>query len=197
MAIAIPIIILALLIASFYENYKKPAPSTPLLSSPPDIEETSANAARTYRPMAQSAFLLFAELCRYFPGLVKPFSLASVEAPVHFDITASLITLYHFSIGKGENDAPVSAITEVLETIINQHLQAQDIPISVPATYTSIDGSTWPGMVVDGVYDLGKTYRIDFAITSEAMVSRLRNRVVSGYDSSISDRRINQDEDFD
>lgn len=147
--------------------------------------------------MAQCAFLLLTDLCRYLPGLIKPFSLASVEAPVHFDITASMVTLYHFTIGKGDNDAPVSAIEEILGSIITQHLQAQDLPISVPAVYTSVDGSSWPGLVVDGVYDMGQNYRVDLAVTNEAMVSRLRSRAASSFDGHAADRQIEDDEDFD
>lgn len=161
------------------------------------VDLTRANANRTYRPMAQCAFLLFTELCRYLPGLVKPFSLAAVEATVHFDITASMVTLYHFVIGKGENDAPVSAIAEILNSIIGQHLQAQDLPLSVPAAYTGVDGSTWPGMVVDGVYDLGQTYRIDLAITNEAVISRLRARAASGPDGYDLGGQPVHDSDFD
>lgn len=196
LAIATPIIIVAVLIASFYENYKKPKPSTQPLARM-SIDETRDSANRKYRPMAQCAFLLFTDLCRYLPGLVKPFSLASVEAPVHYDVTANMVTLFHFIIGRGDNDAPVSAIKEILESVIAQHLQAQDLPISVPAIYTSVDGSAWPGLVVDGVYDLGLTYRVDLAITNEAMVSRLRSRAVSEFDTAAHNKQHPHDEDFD
>lgn len=195
LAIATPIIILAVLIASFYENYKKPKlPAQPLVCM--GIDETRDSANRKYRSMAQCAFLLFTDLCRYLPGLVKPFSLASVEAPVHFDVTANMVTLFHFIIGHGDNDAPVSAIKEILESVIAQHLQAQDLPISVPAVYTSVDGSAWPGLVVDGVYDLGLTYRVDLAVTNEAMVSRLRSRAASEFDAVTQNKQPPHDEDF-
>lgn len=196
LAIATPIIILAVLIASFYENYKKPKPSTQPLACL-SIDETRDSANRKYRSMAQCAFLLFTDLCRYLPGLVKPFSLASVEAPVHFDVTANMVTLFHFIIGRGDNDAPVSAIKEILESVIAQHLQAQDLPISVPAVYTSVDGSAWPGLVVDGVYDLGLTYRVDLAVTNEATVTRLKSRAASEFDVSAQNRQGPRDEDFD
>lgn len=196
LAIAAPIVILAVLIASFYENYKKPKPSTQPLACL-GIDETRDSANRKYRPMAQCAFLLFTDLCRYLPGLVKPFSLASVEAPVHFDVTANMVTLFHFIIGRGDNDAPVSAIKEILESVIAQRLQTQDLPISVPAVYTSVDGSAWPGLVVDGVYDLGLTYRVDLAVTNEAVVSRLRSRAVTEYDAMAQNKQGPRDEDFD
>lgn len=195
LALAMPPLVLAALIASYFENHKAaPSPQIPSLL---DIDTAQANARRTYRPMAQCAFLLLTELCRYLPGLVKPFSLASVEAPVHFDITASMVTLYHFVIGKGENDTPVSAIEEILNSIISQHLQAQDLPLSVPAAYTGVDGSTWPGLVVDGVYDLGQTYRIDLTITNEAVISRLRVRAASGPDGYNLGGPTLHDLDFD
>lgn len=99
LAIATPIIILAVLIASFYENYKKPKPSAQPLACL-SIDETRDSATGKYRPMSQCAFLLFTDLCRYLPGLVKPFSLASVEAPVHFDVTANMVTLFHFNLAR-------------------------------------------------------------------------------------------------
>ena len=196
LALAMPPLVLAVLIASYFENHKKEplsAPPPPLLS----FDTVQANAKRADRPMTQCAFLFLTELCHYLPGLVKPFSLAAVEAPVHFDITASMVTLYHFVIGKGENDAPVSAIAEILNSIIGQHLQAQDLPISVSAAYTGVDGSTWPGMVVDGVYDLGQTYRIDLAITNEAVISRLRARAASSPDGYDLGSQTVHDPDFD
>lgn len=196
LALVTPPLLIALLIASYFENHKK-EPVAPLPPLPSSIEMVQANAKRAYRPMAQCAFLLLADLCRYLPGLIKPFSLAAVEAPVHFDITASMVTLYHFVIGKGENDAPVSAIGEILSSLISQHLQAQDLPVSVPAAYTGTDGSTWPGLVVDGVYDLGQFYRIDLAITNEAVISRLRARAASGPDGYDLGGQPVHDSDFD
>ena len=124
--------------------------------------------------MKQAVYLLFLNLCDYLPGLVSPFSLAAVTAPVNFDITASLVTKFHFVIGKGKCDAPTATIKDILDNIVFQHLTAQDLPISIPAIYTAADGSTWPGLVVDGVYDLGNQYRVDFVITNEAEVAALR-----------------------
>jgi len=85
---------------------------------------------------------------------------------------------------------------EILDSIIIQHLLAQNFPISVPVVHTSVDGSTWPGLVVCGVYDLGHQYRVDVAITNKAMVSYLRNRAVSDFEGYIADSRAIHDEDF-
>lgn len=97
--------------------------------------------------MKQTAYFLFSDLCRYLSGLVAPFSLAAVTAPVNFDITASLVTQFHFVVAKGQCDAPTATVKEILDNLIFQHLQAQDLPISIPAIYTAADGSTWPGLV--------------------------------------------------
>lgn len=127
------------------ESQKEP------LSAPPplllSIDTAQANAKGADRHMTQCAFLFLTDLYHYLPGLVKPFSLAAVEAPVHFDIAASMVTLYHFVIGKGENDAPVSAIEKILSSIIEQHLQAHDLPVSIPAVYT---GHRWFRLAWDG-----------------------------------------------
>lgn len=179
-ALLAPVFMLALLIASFFEN-RKPfsIPSVPL----EDIETVRSRARATYPIMKQTAYLLFRDLCRYLPGLVAPFSMSAVTAPVNFDITASLVTLFHFVIAKGESDVTISTMKEILESLIDQRLRAQDLPLSVPAIYTAADGSTWPGLVVDGIFDLGQQFRIDLVLTNEAEVARLQARGVNSLDS--------------
>ena len=173
----IPILIVWLIL---YYAGKKPQPplppSTPTLEN---IEEVRARAEHTYPIMKQTAYLLFTDLCRYLPGLVAPFSLSAVTAPVNFDITASLVTKFHFVLAKGQCSAPVSDVKDILDNIIFQRLRAQDLPISIPAIYTAADGSTWPGLVVDGIYDLGHQYRVDLVITNEAEVAALRAKGLS------------------
>lgn len=173
----IPILIVWLIL---YYAGKKPQPPTILITHRPDaIEEVRARAKRAYPLMMQTAYLLFTDLCRYLPGLVAPFSLSAVTAPVNFDITASLVTKFHFVLAKGQCSAPVSDVKDILDNIIFQRLRAQDLPISIPAIYTAADGSTWPGLVVDGIYDLGHQYRVDLVITNEAEVAALRAKGLS------------------
>lgn len=192
-AILAPVFMLAILIASFFENRRPPA----VTSTPPaDIEVVHSRAKATYPTMKQTAYLLFRDLCRYLPGLVSPFSISAVVAPVNFDITASLVTLFHFVIAKGESDVTVSTMQEILENLIDQRLRAQDLPLSVPAIYTAADGSTWPGLVVDGIFDLGNHYRIDLVITNEAEVARLQARGVNSLESE-SGTAAPHDPDFD
>lgn len=179
LAIATPIIILAVLIASFFENRKTPGVSSP---PPADIDTIRTRAKATYPTMKQTAYLLFRDLCRYLPGLVAPFSTSAVVAPVCYDITASFVTLFHFIIVKGEADVAISTIKEILENLIDQRLRAQDLPLSVPAVYTAADGSTWPGLIVDGIYDIGRQYRVDLVITNEAEVARLQVRGLNSLD---------------
>ena len=52
-------------------------------------------------------------------------------------------------------------------------------------------------LVVDGVYDLGHTYRVDLVITNEAMVSRLKARAASGPDGYDLGSQTVCDPDFD
>ena len=173
----IPILIVWLIL---YYAGKKPQPPTILITHRPDaIEEVRARAKRAYPLMMQTAYLLFTDLCRYLPGLVAPFSMSAVTAPVNFDITASLVAKFHFLLAKGQCSAPVSDVKDILDNIIFQRLRAQDLPISIPAIYTAADGSTWPGLVVDGIYDLGHQYRVDLVIANEAEVAALRAKGLS------------------
>lgn len=195
LAVIAPIGIVAVFVKSYQLNHPSTAPQS--VQQPGTIELASARAGRVYPPLTQTAFLLLSELCRYLPGLVKPFSLSAVVPPVHFDITASFLTIFHFIIAKGEDVTDPSTITEILESLIDQHLQAQDLPLSIPAIYTSSDGSTWPGLVVDGVYDIGQHYRVDLLICSEAAVTRLKARELSKLNGHTSTVVTIQDEDFD
>jgi len=173
--LVIPVTIVALIY--YYAHQKNTSQTIPNEQSSrleETIESVRARAENVCPFLKQTAFLLFTELCRYLTGLVPPLSLSAVTAPVNFDITASFITKFHFVIGKGQCDASTNTVKEILETLILQHLRARDLPISIPEIYTAADGSTWPGLVVDGVYDLGTQYRIDLVITNEAEVAALR-----------------------
>jgi len=197
LAVVAPIGIIAVFVKSYQLNH--PTADTPAgtIQQPGTIELARGRAEKVYPLLTQTAFLLLTELCRYLPGLVKPFSLGAVVPPVHYDITASLMTIYHFIIAKGEDETAIPTILEILESLIGQHLQAQDLPLSIPAIYTSADGSTWPGLMVDGVYDIGHHYRVDLVICSEAAVTRLKAREVSMLDGYTATGATIQDEDFD
>lgn len=166
----------------YYAKKKPQAAPAPDPQPVEGIEEVRARAKKAYPTMEQTAYLLFTDLCRYLPGLVAPFSLSAVTAPVNFDITASLVTQFHFVVAKGQSDAPTDTVKDILDTVIYQHLQAKNLPISIPAIYTAADGSTWPGLVVDGVYDLGNRYRVDLVITNEAEVAALKAKGLSWSD---------------
>lgn len=96
-----------------------------------------ARAERVYPPLTQTAFLLLSELCRYLPGLVKPFSLDAVVPPVHYDITASLLTIFHFVIAKGEDETAISTHCQDFRKPYQSTSPSQDLPL----IYTSADGS--------------------------------------------------------
>lgn len=161
------------------------------------IELVKARAESTYPLMAQSGFVLFTELCRYLPGLIRPFSLGAVEAPTHYSITASFVTVFHLIISKGEDDTPASTVREILASLIGQHLRAQDLPLTVPATYTNEAGETYPGLVCDGVYDCGQFLKIDLVITNEAETARLKARDLSKLEGNDGTAHAPHDPDFD
>ena len=189
-----PIGLIWLMIASYRANHPRDMVETPTEATPP-IDEVRARAERTYPIMRQTAYLLLNDLCQYLNGLIPPFSLAAVMAPVNFDITVNMAVLYHFFIGKGNCDASADTLREILENLIDQHLRARDLPLTVQAVYVSADGSTWPSLVVDGVYDLGQNYRVDLVITNEAEVSRLKARNMSRFDDG-ADTPQPHDPDF-
>lgn len=182
-------------VIGFYAKKKPQVASAPAPQPVEGIEEVRARAEKTYPIMKQAAYLLFTDLCRYLTGLVAPCSLPEVTAQVNFDITASLVTKFHFVIGKGQSDVPTATVKEILDNLIFQHLQAQDLPISIPAIYTAADGTTWPGLVVDGVYDLCNQYRVDLVITNEAEVVALRAKGLSWSDDDTD--AMPHDPDFD
>lgn len=196
-AVVAPVAMVAMLVKSYQLNHPSTSTPTGPVQQPGTIELARARAERVYPLLTQTAFLLLSELCRYLPGLVKPFSLGAVVPTVHYDITASLLTIFHFVIAKGEDETAIPTIVEILESLIGQHLQAQDLPLSIPAIYTSADGSTWPGLVVDGVYDIGQYYRVDLLICSEAAVARLKARELSRLDGHTATGAVIQDGDFD
>lgn len=184
-------------IAVFWWREKHPKPKTDAELTPPKppIDEMRARAERTYSTMQQTAYVIFTDACRYLSGLVAPLSLAAVTASVKFDILPSGVVIYYFTIGKGNCDAPVDTLREILEHIIDQRLRAKDLPLAVEPVYVSADGSTWPSLVVDGVHDLGSSYRVDLVITDEAEVARLKARGVASFDDGANAAQPN-DPDF-
>lgn len=184
-------------IAAIRYALRRREPEPPPVQAPEAIELTRARADSTYPLMAQSVFLLLTELCRYLPGLIRPFSLGAVEAPTHYSITASFVTIFHFTISKGQDDTPVSTVQEILTNLIDQHLRAQDLPLAVPATYTNQAGETYPGLVCDGIYDCGQFLKIDIAVTNEAETTRLKARSIANLDRYAVAASDVRDQDFD
>ena len=156
-----------------------PPPPPPVKS----IEYAKDRAEKTRRPLSQCMYAFANELCQYFPGLIVPFSVQSVEyKAMPYTITADFITKFHFLVGKGNCIAPGSDVWKVLESIIEQHLCAGDLFMSIPAVYVSAEGDSWPGLVVDGVHDLGENYRVDLVITNEEEAACLKRREASKLD---------------
>lgn len=182
---------------SWLATRKKGTKDIPPPPPPVSIELVKARADNIYPLMAQSGFVLFTELCRYLPGLIRPFSLGAVEAPTHYSITASFVTVFHLIVSKGKDDTPASTVREILTSLIGQHLRAQDLPLTVPATYTNEAGETYPGLVCDGVYDCGQFLKIDLVITDEAETVRLKARDLSKLEGNDGTTRVPHDPDFD
>ncbi len=119
------------------------------------------------------------------PGLIQPFSLAAVEAPTHYTITANFITIFHFVIVKGQADVSPQTVKEILETLIARHLTAQDLPLTVPPVYTNSESESYPGLVCDGIHDCGQFYKVDLVITNEAEIIRLKARAISSMNNTV------------
>lgn len=193
-ALVAPFVVVVVLVKSYLANNSDNGTQPPPTDT---IELAQARAEKVYPLLAQTAFLLLSELYRYLPGLVKPFSLKEIVPKVHYEITASFVTIHHFVVGKGDCETELQTMQDILETLIDQHLQAHDLPLSVSANYTSADGEIFPGILVDGIYDAGQHYRVDLVICSEAAVTRLKARRVSMLDGYAATEAVVKDEDFD
>lgn len=195
-AVVAPVIMIVVLVKSYQLNHPGTDESPPT-QSPGTIELAKARAEKIYPLLSQTAFILLSELCRYLPGLVKPFSLKEIVPPVHYEISASFVTIHHFIIGKGDCETDRQTMWEILETLLDQHLQAHDLPLSISANYISADGEIFPGILVDGIYDAGQHYRVDLVLCSEAAVTRLKTREVTKTDGYATTAAVIKDEDFD
>lgn len=193
LAVVAPIAMIAVLVKSYQLNH--PGTSTPVTSvpQPGTIELARTRAEKMYPLLTQTAFLLLSDLCRYLPGLVKPFSLGDVVPKVHYEITASFVIINHFIIAKGDCEADHQTIQNILETAIDQHLEAHDLPLSIPANYTSADGEIYPSLMIDKIHDFSTFYRVDLVITNEAQITRLKTPKKDSATSGV----IIHDEDFD
>ena len=89
-----------------------------------------------------------------------------------FSLTGTQITGGRISTAATGPDGKTSA----LELFDASQYEKPEVPHSV---VTAADGSTWPGLVVDGIYDLGHQYRVDLVITNEAEVAALRAKGLS------------------
>lgn len=184
----------------YYLARKKPArePEPEPKHEPKPIEVVRAWAEQKYLSMKPIVLVLFQDLTKYIGGLVKPTTVGEVVAAVSFDITKELCVIFHFIIGKGQCSTTPSTVKEILERIIGQRFDEAMLLTSIDKTYTSlVDGSTWPGLVVDGVYDMAYQYRVDLIITNEAAVTLFKARAEAAQNKGIIDTPIIHDEDFD
>lgn len=154
----------------FLRNAPPPKPEHP----PETLASAQARAKANNEKLKDAVFMLLQELCGYLPGLTRPSSSAAITAKVPFDITADFVVIYHFVIGMGDNIVPVDTMGEIFTRLINQHLRVNNLPLAIAETYQASDGSTWPGLVLDGIYPLQTHYRIDLLITGEPEVARLK-----------------------
>lgn len=193
--VAILYIIAAILAAATPITADTPTPSPVPVKEPIAAVQTRAEKRREI--MRQAAFVLFGELVKYLPGLTPPISLQSVEANPPYIINPNRTIIHNMKVMKGHCDADVDTILRLLETIIGDHIQAKDLPVAVIDEYTSSNGDKVPGLVVDGVYDMGDYYRVGLAITDDAEAAVYVERhtpKVSGVDMT---NQAVTDEDFD
>lgn len=192
--IAVFYILAAVLAAAIPIPVDTPTPPPVPVKEP--IAAVQARAENRREIMCQAAFVLFGELVKYLPGLPS-ISLQSVEANPPYIINSNRTIIHYMKVMKGRCDADVDTILRLLETIIGDHIQAKDLPVAVVDVYTSSNGDKAPGLVVDGVYDMGDYYRVGLAITDDAEAAVYVERhtpKVSGVD--MTDQAVT-DEDFD
>lgn len=164
-----------LVVFGFWFLFLRNAPPSPPPEQPKEtIQGAQIRAKAKHEEIADAVFLLLQELCGYLPGLRRPLSSAVILAKVPHTITANFAVIHHFVIGMGDNIVPVATIREIFEGLLRQHLHANDLPLAIAETYQASDGSTWPGLVLDGIYPLKTHYRIDLLIVGEPEVARLK-----------------------
>lgn len=140
------------------------------------IEDVRAAANQHYANLENGVFELFKELCGYLPGLVVPVNKIHIRATVPFDILGNFAVIYHFIIGKGNNERSKTDLENILNNLVQNHLQSNDFLLPVGSTYQAADGSQWPGLFVDSIYEFSEKYRVDLCITGEPEVAYLRDK---------------------
>lgn len=174
--LALPAILLICIQHYSQKKIKEPTPPPPPPPTPTlTIDEVITRAKQLYPIMEEVAYILLKDLSLCVQGLVVPTNLTTVKATNGIEVTPKLVTKFIFVIGKGTCISTSGEIKKVLDQILAQHLMAGDLPIAVD-NYISLEGSEWPGLVVDGVYDLGTHFRVDLVLTDEAEVAVLKDR---------------------
>lgn len=140
------------------------------------IAEVRTAANETYPQLQSGVFELFKELCGYLPGLVVPVSKIHIRPDVPFDILGNYVVIYHFVINRGNNERSKADIESILNNLVQNHLQANDFVLPVGSIYQSADGSQWPGLFIDSIYEFSDKYRVDICITGEPEVAYLKNK---------------------
>lgn len=187
-------IVAAIIAATISTSEAVPPPVIVPVKEP--IAAVQARAENRREIMCQAALVLFGELVKYLPGL-PPISLQSVESNPPYIINPNRTIIHYMKVMKGHCDTDVNTILRLLETIIGDHIQAKDLPVAVVDEYTNSNGDKAPGLVVDGVYDMGDYYRVGLAITDDAEAAVYAKRhapKASGVDMT---NQAVTDEDFD
>jgi len=167
-ALITPVFLLALLIASFYENQKKPGASNKTST----VSEVRTKAYEVYSELEGGMLRVLQKLCEYDSSFILPHNTSQIKKKPYFYITKNLAVIYHFIIYKNESGISVDGIESILNSVIAQHLEAYDFPVS--ETYQAEDGSIWPGLALAGIHLGGKEtkyYRVDVCVMGEAEVN--------------------------
>lgn len=98
-AIFAPVFMLAVLIASFFENRK---PSEVSSTPPGGYRDCPLQGKSRISNHEADCISSFSRLVPVSSWLVALFSTSAVVAPVNFDFIASMVTLFHFVIAKGD-----------------------------------------------------------------------------------------------
>lgn len=186
--------ILAAIVVAFIAHFVKKAPAESLASTEA-ITAVQERAEQQRKPMAQAAYVLLNELRIYLPGL-PPLALNSVEADPPYIISPARTIIHYMRVMKGNCVVDVDTIAELIETIIAHHLKAKDLPLAVVEEYTAVTGEKSPGLVVDGVHDMGNFYRIDLAIADDAEAVVYAKRHAPKTDGVNLTVQATKDEDF-
>ena len=172
-------------------------PPSPLPPPPDKRHIQKARADSIYPAMLKTVLMVFCDVsCYVGNALIKPFSMASIESPSHYDIDSIGVILFQFIIAKGEGGISASTLCVTIRRVLKQLLNNHSCAGLPTEPYRDSKGNLYDAVQCVGVYDCGGFFRCDFAITDENLVAILSSKAYIDLDSLQEQPISSNDKDF-